>query len=103
MGKEGENMQERKIVELTEVLLRFECKECHGSISVPLDKVESALPLRSCPVCAPVTPIPQDSSWKAEVKTLANSLMAIKGAQETVGPYSPKLRLSFEITGGKTD
>jgi hypothetical protein len=96
-------MQERKIVELTEVLLRLECKECHGSTSCPPDRVERAMPLSSCQFCAPVTPIPQDVSWKAEVKKLANALMAIKGAQETKGPESPKLRLSFEIISRKID
>jgi hypothetical protein len=44
--------QTKRFIELQDVLgLRFECKECHASLSLPLTKDLNASRLRTCPHC----------------------------------------------------
>jgi len=44
--------QTKRFIELSDLLgLRFECKECHASLFLPLSKVLIASRLRSCPHC----------------------------------------------------
>ena len=92
-------MKQIDVVQLSDIVaLRFECTQCHGSVSYPLDQAQRVNNLIMCPICGE-GPVQHRhwGEWRAEFVRLANTLRVVGNAQEAPGPERPPFTLSFEI------
>lgn len=69
--------QTRKFIELADILgMRFDCRKCGASLSVPMDKHPS--PPHQCPNCrCDWTELPDGHDGKEEFDTLARAIAKV--------------------------
>lgn len=70
--------QTRKFIELADILgMRFDCRKCHASVSLTLEKSRPSPP-RQCPNCrCDWTEMPDGTDHKEEFQVLSDALAAV--------------------------
>jgi hypothetical protein len=91
---------QKRIVDLSEVALRVECRTCHTAMSFPLEKATtSTFKCPSCGIKLPTQLCQHDTSWEAEAKVLAKAIDALRRMQD-IDPQATSFNLSFEVADG---
>jgi DNA replicative helicase MCM subunit Mcm2 (Cdc46/Mcm family) len=84
--------QTKQYIELSDLLaLRYECKECQTSVTVPIKGFDT-VPVTHCPKCRKGWTIVDNTSYKEDIEYFVTSAVRLKDVLRAMG-----FNLSIEV------
>jgi hypothetical protein len=91
--------QVKQYIEISDIIgVRFECKQCHTSVSYPLSERFNLGKLTDCPSCGATWVFdPLGPSIAQEIANATESLKTLAHVLGTEGKFNTQLRFTFEL------